>query len=110
MIVYVESNWVLNVALRQDMGSMDILELAEVGHITLCLPVISIVESYETFNRRIKDKLELARSCQMQADSFIRNIDLPQYKSLFRVLTQAVLELRQVSDVEMDLLGSRFLD
>ena len=53
-MVYVETNFVLEIAFGQEQqGSCnDILRLAETGVIELAMPELSVAESYETQGRR----------------------------------------------------------
>ena len=61
MIVYVETNFVLEMAFAQEqMGSCrEILSLAESGAFELAIPAFSVAESYETQTRRSRLRNEL---------------------------------------------------
>ena len=61
MIVYVESNFILELAFTQDEASSceDVLGLAEAGAISLVLPAYSIAECYEALLRRSRDRSAL---------------------------------------------------
>ena len=61
MIVYVESNFVLELAFLQEEyeSCHDVLSLAESGEIDLVIPAFSIGEPYEVLIRRIKRRVEL---------------------------------------------------
>ena len=61
MIVYVESNFVLELALLQEdhQECEEILDLAEVNKITLMLPAFSVGEPYEAWVRHDKRRKEL---------------------------------------------------
>lgn len=54
MIIYVESNFVLEVAFAQEESHAceEILDLAEAGRVDLVLPAFSISEPYDTLKRR----------------------------------------------------------
>ena len=56
MNVYVESNFVLELALLQEQSSSceEILSLSEDGRIRLVLPAYSLIEPYETLIRKQK--------------------------------------------------------
>ena len=61
MIVYVESNFILEIAFTQAEASSceEVLGLAEAGAITLVLPAYSIAECYEALLRRSRDRSAL---------------------------------------------------
>ena len=61
MIVYVESNFVLELAfLREEHENcLELLSLSESGDICLMLPAFSIGEPYEAWVRRSKQRLGL---------------------------------------------------
>ncbi len=58
MRVYVETNFILEMAFRQSENEFceRIIEFAENGQITLAIPSLSIGESYETLYRREKER------------------------------------------------------
>ena len=61
MIVYVESNFVLELAFLQEEheSCLELLSLPEAGDICLALPAFSIGEPYEAWVRRSKQRREL---------------------------------------------------
>ena len=61
MIVYVESNFVLELAFLQEEheGCLELLSLSESGDICLVLPAFSIGEPYEAWVRRSKQRRDL---------------------------------------------------
>jgi predicted nucleic acid-binding protein len=61
MRVYVESNFILEMALLQEHHTSceAILALAEEGGVTLVFPAFSVAEPYHTFHRRQKDRQDL---------------------------------------------------
>lgn len=63
MIVYVESNFVLELALEQEQHAAcrSILALGESGAVSLVIPAFSIAEPYQTQFRRFSDRKELHR-------------------------------------------------
>ena len=63
MIVYVESNFILEMAFAQEESQAceSIITLAESGTIQLNIPAISVTEPYEVITRRTKSRLELSR-------------------------------------------------
>lgn len=61
MIAYVESNFVLELALRQEEheACQQILRRAETGQVQLVVPAFSLVEPYETWHRRAREREDL---------------------------------------------------
>ena len=63
MIVYVETNFVLELALEQEQHAAcrSILAWGETGAVSLVIPAFSIAEPYQTLFRRFSDRKELHR-------------------------------------------------
>ncbi len=61
MTVYVESNFVLEIALGQEQtkAAQAILDRADRGEITLALPAVSLTEPFSTITHRIRDSEQL---------------------------------------------------
>lgn len=68
MIVLAESNFVLELALRQEQfdHAERILRLAEEGRVRLVLPAYSLVEPYQTLIRRRSERKDLRRKLQSE--------------------------------------------
>jgi len=64
MIVYVESNFVLELALEQEQCQScgDILVICKSGDARLVIPAFSIAEPYETLGRRARERVQLKTS------------------------------------------------
>src|SRR5687768_14954538 len=62
MIVYVETNFILELALLQEQheSCQKLIELCDVGSIKLALPAFCIAEPYETLIRRAKRRAQIA--------------------------------------------------
>lgn len=62
MIVYVETNFVLEVALGQEQAeaAAEILNRAEGGEIELAIPYLSLVEPFSTVTKRHRDRKHLS--------------------------------------------------
>jgi predicted nucleic acid-binding protein len=75
MIVYVESNFVLELAYLQEQleDCRAIVELAEAGSIHLVLPAFSISEPYESFVRRYKERRALLDRLQRETRELSRS-------------------------------------
>ena len=71
MIVYVESNFILELAFTQDDASSceAVLDLAERGAISLVLPAYSIAECYEALLRRSRDRSTLQDQVEKSSDT-----------------------------------------
>jgi len=59
--VYVESNFVLELALRQEQSASceKLLDLCEGGRVTLVVPAYSLAEPYETLIRRRSQRRQI---------------------------------------------------
>ena len=93
MIVYVESNFVLELAfLREEHEScLELLSLSESGDICLVLPAFSIGEPYETWVRRSKQRLELGRQLKTTIDELSRSRPYQESSDEFQELTDLLL-------------------
>ncbi len=80
------------------------------GYIELCLPVISIIEPYETLKRRTQDRKQLASDCERMIKGFIHNVELSEHRSLHATLVQAIVDLGKVNDREMNMLDRTLTD
>jgi hypothetical protein len=54
MIVYVETNWILDIVLKQEKHkeSIQVLNASKKGEIILVLPMVCIGEAYNNMSRR----------------------------------------------------------
>jgi hypothetical protein len=75
MIVYVESNFVLELAYLQEEheSCQTIIALAEAGSIHLVLPAFSIGEPYDAWVRRYKDRRALLERLQREIRELSRS-------------------------------------
>ena len=74
MIVYVESNFVLELALLQEQyqACENILSLCETSEVCLVLPAICLTEPLDTLVRRTKDKKALAHKLEVEIKQLSR--------------------------------------
>lgn len=88
MIVYAETNFLLEVAYQQEgcESCRAILELARQGKLSLAVPAFSVVEARQTWNRRSSDHNAL----QNQLQPIIRQIARSEP---FRTVTESSREL-----------------
>lgn len=75
MIVYVESNFVLELALRQEEheACQQILRGAETGRIQLVVPAFSLAEPYETWHRRAREREDLRDRLESELRQLFRS-------------------------------------
>ncbi|MFQ5632368.1 MAG: PIN domain-containing protein [bacterium] len=76
MNVYVESNFVLELALKQEQyeSCEKLLSLCESGKVSLLLPAFSIAEPFETVIRRAKDRMQLVEILNNEIDQLSRSV------------------------------------
>jgi predicted nucleic acid-binding protein len=73
--VYVETNFVLEIALRQEQAESceEILRLCKLRRAELVLPALAIAESYETLVRRHKDRKRLRLDLDKEVGQLVRS-------------------------------------
>lgn len=108
MIVYIESNFVLELAfLQQEYESCsDILKLAEAKNISLVLPAFSISEPYETWVRRSKRRNQLSLEVTSEMGELARS---KPYQESLRGLTELTDLLLQSVEEEKHRLDDALL-
>ncbi len=105
MIVYVETNFVLEVAFAQEQrGScQDILSLAESGAVELAIPAFSIAESYETQTRRSRLRNELCNDIERELRLLSRS---EQYSEIASSGGAVSTQLRQSAEEDKERLDA----
>lgn len=104
MIVYVESNFVLELAFLQEEheSCQDVLLLAESGEVDLVIPVFSVAEPYEVLIRRIKRRVELRRQLITEIRELSRSKPysnlLQESNDITALLTSSGIEEKQRLD------------
>ena len=98
MIVYVESNFILELAFAQDEASSceDVLDLAETRAISLVLPAYSIAECYEALLGKSRDRSAL----QYQVTREFQHLGRSQLYAQVAERSQGVVDLLIQSGVE----------
>jgi hypothetical protein len=83
MDVYIESNFVLEVALLQEQHESceKIIALCESNKIHLILPAYSLVEPHETIIRRAKDRAKISSDLENQVKQLLRSKPLDWFLS-----------------------------
>ncbi|QYF94650.1 hypothetical protein KY495_05490 [Massilia sp. PAMC28688] len=97
MIVYVESNFVLELALLQDDSEPceRILQLAERGVIKIAIPAFSLGEPYETLVRRHRERRVLALAVAKEMNQLARSTPYRERENadaLLGVLNESVVQ------------------
>ena len=78
MKIYVESNFVIEMAVGQEEASFcdSLLKMSAEGLLELSIPAFSILEPYQTLERRRRDRAELHRRLQAELDQIARAAEL----------------------------------
>lgn len=107
MNVYIESNFVLELAFLQEQSTSceEILRLAEAGHIRLVVPAYALIEPYETLVRRKRDRRHIDRELSKELQQIARNEEFKSQLEGFRDIT--ALLLRAVDEDEKRLKSVR---
>lgn len=116
MIVYVETNFVLELVLLQDEHTSceQLTALAETGQIQLVLPAYCLVEPYETLRRRHNERTELAQAAKAQVQLLGRSQSfahlVPDAISVYRLFIESTsAEEKRLDEVRRQLLASTSL-
>ncbi len=106
MNVFVETNFVLELALDQEQheSCVRLLGLAEEGRIRLFVPAYSIIEAYETMARRHRDRKKLRSDLDGELSQLGRSSSLADrvtasQEVLNLLMDSADRETRQIEDV-----------
>jgi hypothetical protein len=89
MIVYVESNFVLELAfLREEHEAcLELLVLAESGNLQLVIPTFSVGEPYEAWVRRSRQRNELQNRLSSEIKELSRSAPYREASKEFHELT-----------------------
>jgi len=89
MLVYVESNFVLELAFQQEQsGSCQaLLALCAEGRATLIMPAFSVAEPFQTLVARARERKRLAESLEAQIGQLARSDNLAAQADALRPLT-----------------------
>lgn len=88
-LVYVETNFVLELVLRQEQAESceDLLQLGESGDVQLVIPAYSLVEPNETLVRRHRDRKRMKVALDGELEQLRRTRPLSSRLSSFQTLT-----------------------
>jgi predicted nucleic acid-binding protein len=109
--VYVESNFVLELALLQEQHASceEVLHLSEAGSVHLVIPAYSIAEPYETLVRRHKQRKRMKAELDDELRQLARTTAYAQRLSGFQNLTVLLIdsadeEAKRLEEVQVRLL------
>ncbi|MBI2394373.1 MAG: hypothetical protein HYV09_32685 [Deltaproteobacteria bacterium] len=99
MNVYVESNFLLELALEQEDREhcSVILEHARTGRVRLLVPAYALLEPYETLTRRVREWERLGREVQAEFGQLRRNAQLAADVDALKELTVRAVKLARDS-------------
>jgi predicted nucleic acid-binding protein len=112
MIVYVETNFVLELAfLQEEHESCDLLvKLAEVGDIQLYLPAFCIGETYEAWVRRSKRRAELHNRLLSETRELSRSKPYQAPSKELQELTNLLVQSSEEEKDRLDQVLTKVLD
>ena len=105
MIVFAETNFVLEIALKQETASAasEILELAETKKVDLVMPAFSLVEPYHKLERLRRERRDLLALLEAQVGQMARSAEFADLRAQSNRLFTA---LAQKSDIDANELES----
>ena len=95
MIVYVESNFILEIVLKQQQAASAeaVIQLAEMGKIEIAFPSFALSEPFATITRRERDQGRLGRSIEGMLDQLpilLANASKKERDGLWSVVSRLV--------------------
>ena len=111
MNVYVESNFVLELAFLQEQhASCDrIIDLCEAGHISLILPAFCLAEPFETIARNQKRRRKVKEGIDIEFSQIARTSTYVDRLSDFRSLTEILINISDEEARRLDITSSRLI-
>jgi len=111
MIVYVESNFIFELAyLREEHENCDkILDLSASGDIRLVLPAFSVGEVYEAQTRRAKRRAELHDKLNKEIGELARSKPYRDSRDQFKEVTKALIVSGEEETQRLDAAVNRVL-
>ena len=112
MVVYVESNFVLELALfqEQQQGCEKIVSYAEAGGVRLVIPAYSLVEPYETTTRTFKRRQAVGNSLQNELGQLHRSMPYRQEADALNDVTALFVRMEEEERVRLRDVLHRLLD
>ena len=111
MVVYVETNFILEMGYRQAENEFceTIIELAENGIITLAIPSFSVGESYETSYRRKKERESFAEDLGRRRSQLSYSADRDLLARRIQTLIEALSESIDRDSLRLNQVLSRLI-
>jgi hypothetical protein len=112
MIVYVESNFVLELAFMQEEHESceEIIGLAQIDNVRLVLPAFSIGEPYEAWVRRSKRRQELYNALVTETQELSRSKPYRESSKELRELTNLLVQSGEEEKRRLDEVLDRILN
>jgi predicted nucleic acid-binding protein len=112
MNIYVETNFVLELALLQEQheGCEKIIALCEAGRATLVLPAFCIGESYETLIRRARRRTQIANDLAGELRQLSRSKPYKDEIEAFQSITGLLARSSQEEDQRLIAVLERILN
>jgi predicted nucleic acid-binding protein len=97
VIVYVETNFILKIALEQEehAAAIDILQIAERREIDLAFPAFSICEPFETVTRRARERNRLSEAVNSELRQLSRSAPHREYAESFLKLATELVQIKK---------------
>lgn len=94
MIIYVETNFILELALRQEQYNEcnELLTFAQEKKISLFLPSFSLIEPYETLIRRHKTRRDIHNRLSTEIKELVRTENYREQKTILDKTTDILIE------------------
>ena len=111
MNVYVESNFVLELALAQEQhGSCEVLlRLGEEGHVRMILPAYSLAEPYETLRRRHLGRSQVKRTLDKEIRELSRTANYAERIRDFGGVTSLLIDSGREEIQRLEVVRARLL-
>lgn len=112
MIVYVESNFVLELAFLQEhhQACDNVLQLAERRQIELAFPAFCIGEPYEALGRRRQRRHDAHEQVQREAREMVRSANFQHLNNPVAEFTKALLASSEAEKIQLDASLQRLLN
>ncbi|MDY6902190.1 MAG: PIN domain-containing protein [Cyanobacteriota bacterium] len=111
MDVYVESNFVLELALFQEQyeSCQELLDLAETNKIHLIVPAFSLAEPYETLIRNNKKRQKLSEDLKTELSQLRRSVPYQEQIRTFEDTTAFLVSSQQEQKQRLDAVIEKIL-
>jgi predicted nucleic acid-binding protein len=112
MVVYVESNFILELAFRQEQADScrSIIALCRSGNAKLVLPAFSIAEPFHTYVARTKDRRRVSEGLDIQFSQLRRSETLAHETELLQRITGLLVRSAEEERLGLDAAIEEVLD